>query len=156
MAMALDQARAQHEEEAAILEADVRRGDREIAQLQAEIKAVATDAATNGRAAARLAELHDRLRAAEDRAGALREKIDIAARQAITKAEVDSVLKAFDPLWATLSPKEQAQMLRLLIARVEFDGASGKVSVTFRANGLQTRGQHSARITKEDRACQTE
>jgi len=155
MAQALEQARAQHEDQVAALEAKIRSADREAVQLRSEIKATAADAATSSRAAAHLAELHDRLRTAENRAGELREKIDCSERQAVNKAEVDAALSAFDPLWHTLSPKEQARMLRLLISRVEFDGANGKVVVTFRPNELQLLGKHQARIAKEDRACKT-
>ncbi|MEK6799666.1 MAG: recombinase family protein [Planctomycetota bacterium] len=142
MAMALDQARSQALEETASLESDARIAEREIGRIHAEIGKVATDAATNGHAATRLAELHERLREAEQRLTELRDQAERARRGIVTKAEVDSALKAFTPLWETLSPKEQARVLRLLIQRVDYDGANGKIAVTFHANGIRTIGQN--------------
>ena len=144
MAMALDQARAQALEETTALESDARIAEREIGQIHSEIAKVATDAATNGHAATRLAELHERLREVEQRLTELRDQAERARRSLVTKAEVDSALEAFTPLWDALSPREQARALRLLIQRVDYDGANGKIAVTFHANGIRTLGQDGA------------
>jgi site-specific DNA recombinase len=144
MAMALDQARSQAVEETAALEGDARVAEREIRRIHAEIAKVATDAATNAHAATRLAELHERLREAEQRLTELRGQVERARRGIVTKAEVDSALEAFTPLWDALSPREQARVLRLLIQRVDYDGANGKIAVTFHANGLRTLGGNGA------------
>ena len=141
MAMALDQARAQALEETAALESDVGVAEREIGRIHAEITKVATDAATSGDAASRLAEFHERLRDAEQHLTELRDQAERVRSAAVTKAEVDSALAAFTPLWDALSPREQARVLRLLIQRVDYDGAKGKVAVTFHANGIRTLGQ---------------
>ncbi|MCG3138803.1 MAG: hypothetical protein HJJLKODD_02672 [Phycisphaerae bacterium] len=53
----------------------------------------------------------------------------------VSKAEVDSALATFDPLWDTLSPREQSRVIRLLVKRVDYDGAKGKVAVTFHGTG---------------------
>ncbi len=155
MAMALEQARAQAQEDTAALEGDARIAEREIGRIHAEIRKVATDAATNGHAAARLAELHERLRDAEQRLSALRDQAERARRRTVTKTEVDSALEAFTPLWDALSPREQARVLRLLIQRVEYDGANGKVAVTFHANGIRTLGQNGVVESLEANECVT-
>ena len=155
MALALEQARGRHDEEVAATEGEARIVEREVGQLQREIAATATDAATNGHAAARLADLHERLRDAERRWTELCDKIARAQRQMVTKADVDSALEAFEPLWETLSPKEQARILQLLVQRVDYDGASGKVAVTFRANGIKTLGPAGARKAMEESPCLT-
>jgi site-specific DNA recombinase len=143
MAMALDQARAQALEETTGFERDAKIAEREIGRIHAEITKVATEAATNGHAASRLAELHERLREAEQRLSELRDQAERARRGMVTKAEVDSALEAFTPLWDALSPREQARVLRLLIQRVEYDGANGKIAVTFHANGIRTLGRNT-------------
>jgi len=155
MAMALDQARAQALEETAALESDARIAEREISRFHVEIAKVATDAATNGHAAVRLAELHERLREAEQRLTELRDQAARARRRIVSKAEVDSALEAFTPLWDMLSPREQARVLRLLIQRVDYDGANGKVAVTFHANGIKTLGQNGAADSLEADECTT-
>ncbi|MEK6674493.1 MAG: recombinase family protein [Planctomycetota bacterium] len=140
-AMVLDQARAQAVEETSALEGDTRIVEREISRMHAEMAKVATDAATNGHAAARLAELHERLRQSEQHLTELHDYAERARRGLVNKEEVDSALQAFTPLWDALSPREQARVLRLLIQRVEYDGAEGRIAVTFRANGIMTLGR---------------
>ena len=155
MAMALDQARAQALEESASLESDAKITERDIGRIHAEITKAATNAATNGHAASRLAELHERLREAEQRLTELRDQAERARRGMVTKAEVDSALEAFTPLWDALTPREQARVLQLLIQRVDYDGANGKIAVTFHANGIKTLGQNGVADKLEAVECAT-
>ena len=101
----------------------------------------AGDAATDGHAAARLADLHQRVQAADDRAAALRREIADADAAQITKAEVDAALGEFDGVWSRLSPKEQAKVMRMLVQRVDYDATKGSVSITFHPLGLRSIGQ---------------
>ncbi len=73
----------------------------------------------------------------------------------VTKSEVDSALATFTPLWDSLSPREQARVVHLLIQRVDYDGAKGKVAVTFHANGIRTLGQNNVVNELEAQACLT-
>ncbi len=73
----------------------------------------------------------------------------------VTKSEVDSALATFTPLWDSLSPREQARVVHLLIQRVDYDGAKGKVSVTFHANGIRTLGQNGFGTSLESHQCLT-
>ncbi|GJQ27741.1 MAG: cassette chromosome recombinase B [Phycisphaerae bacterium] len=155
MGMALEQARAQQEEQVAGLEADARIVERDVGRLHVEIAKAAAAAATNGHAAVRLAELHEQLREAEQRLTELRDDLARARRQMVSKREVDSALEAFTPLWDTLSPREQARVLRLLVKRVDYDGANGKVAVTFHANGIRALGQDDLADSLEMDECPT-
>jgi site-specific DNA recombinase len=69
-----------------------------------------------------------------------RSQADGNSAEFITKAEVDSALESFTPLWDTLNLREQERVLHLLIQRVDYDGANGKIAVTFNANGIKTLG----------------
>jgi site-specific DNA recombinase len=153
MAMALDQARAHEQELIAALEDDVRVVDREVRQLESEIKRTARDAATNGHAVDRLADLQDRLSPANQKRIELEGQITGAQRRIVSKAEVDSALDAFMPLWDALRPREQARALQLLIRRVDYDGANGKIVVTFCANGIRTLGQKGSVACLEEESC---
>ncbi|MEK6674021.1 MAG: recombinase family protein [Planctomycetota bacterium] len=153
MAMVLEQARAQAIEETEALEGDTRIVEREIGRIQSEINQVVIDAATNSHAASRLAELHERLQKAERRLIELGNQAERARRGLVSKAEVDSALEAFMPLWDSLSPREQARVLRLLIQCVEYDGAKGKIAVTFHANGIRTLSQGDEVDRMEAEAC---
>lgn len=46
-------------------------------------------------------------------------------------------MAAFDPVWETLTLREQARVLRLLIQRVDYDGDKGTVAVTFHPAGIE-------------------
>lgn len=69
---------------------------------------------------------------------ALREKAVALSREIVDEREVAEALAAFDPVWETLTPKEQARVVRLLVQRVDYDGAAGTVSLTFHPEGLKT------------------
>jgi site-specific DNA recombinase len=43
-----------------------------------------------------------------------------------------------DPAWGALAPDEQARVVQLLVSRVDYDGAQGKVAITFHPLGLKT------------------
>ncbi len=155
MAMVLEQARSQSLEETAALVSDATIAEREVGHLHTEIAKAATDAATNGQAATRLADLHGRLRDVEQRLAESRGQAARVQRAIVSKADVDSALEAFTPLWDTLSPREQARVLRLLIQRVDYDGANGKVAVTFHANGIRTLGYGGVADDAESDLCAT-
>jgi site-specific DNA recombinase len=56
----------------------------------------------------------------------------------VDEEEARQALSAFDPVWESLTPKEQARVVGLLVEGVEFDGANGNVSVAFRPTGIET------------------
>jgi site-specific DNA recombinase len=130
----LTQQRAEAERESGVVE-------RELARLHADLRRTAGDAATDGHAAARLADLHQRVQAADDRMAALLRDITDADAAQITKAEVDAALGEFDGVWSRLSPKEQAKLMRMLVQRVDYDATKGSVSITFHPLGLRSIGQ---------------
>ena len=117
--------------------------ERDLARLNADLGRTAGDAATNAHAAARLAELHGQLTKANDRAKELQHEIGAADASEIGKDEVDAALTEFDGVWKCLSPKEQAELLRLLIQRVDYDAVKESVSITFHPLGLRSLGQRA-------------
>ncbi|GMV26894.1 MAG: hypothetical protein AMXMBFR58_29250 [Phycisphaerae bacterium] len=119
------------ETERGTLERDLRRHYR-------EVRSLATDAAAlSGGAASRLGDLNERIRVAEQSMTELREKTVALSREIVDEREVAEALAAFDPMWETLTPKEQERVVRLLVERVAYDGKSGTVSITFLPEGLK-------------------
>ena len=51
----------------------------------------------------------------------------------------------FDPVWDALLPRERANILQLLIERVDYDGQGGELVITFRPVGLAARGADTRR-----------
>jgi hypothetical protein len=55
-------------------------------------------------------------------------------------------------VWEALSPREQAQIVPLLIERVDYDGAHGTVAITFHPNCSLRLAQQRAEPAKEKRS----
>ena len=143
LSLTLSKCRQQMKQQRAEAERELGVVERELARLHADLGRTAGDAATDGHAAARLADLHQKVQLADDRMAALRREIADADAGQITKAEVDAALGEFDGVWSRLSPKEQAKLMRMLVQRVDYDATKGSVSITFHPLGLQSIGQHA-------------
>ena len=46
-------------------------------------------------------------------------------------------LAEFDPVWASMTTREQTRLVQLLVAKVGLDGRTGKVTVDFRSAGIR-------------------
>ena len=117
------------EQERAALERELKRHCREVRTLAVEV--------TTSNGASRLGDLNERIRVGERRMIELREQIVVLSREIVNESEVAAAMAAFDPVWETLTPKEQARVVRLLVKSVEYDGATGTVSLTFHPEGLR-------------------
>ncbi len=92
----------------------------------------------------RLAELQERIQCEEQRLTEIREESLRLRTGLIREEDVVAALKEFDSLWQSLSTREQARVLHLLIERVDYDGEDGTVSVTFRPTGIRKLAQEEA------------
>ncbi|MCW5756710.1 MAG: recombinase family protein [Phycisphaeraceae bacterium] len=134
----LKHARKQAQEAIAALEAQRAALERDLKRHYREVRTLASEAASsNGAAAARLGDLNERIRAGEQAMTELREKAVALSREIVDEREVAEAMKAFDPVWETLSPREQARVVRLLVQQVDYDGGTGTVSLTFHPDGLR-------------------
>ncbi|HYC99867.1 MAG TPA: recombinase family protein [Phycisphaerales bacterium] len=129
--MMLDLARQQDRERIDVLETERRALEREARFNAAETRQLGTRGKADDAAAARLAELGERASAIAARAAEI--DAETAALQAglITRDEATDAARGFEPLWRSLSTHEQARLVRLLVERVDYDGAEGQVSITF-------------------------
>ncbi|MGN6546567.1 MAG: recombinase family protein [Aureliella sp.] len=73
---------------------------------------------------------------AEPRLTEVKERI--ATTPVIDHSDVARALRAFAPLWASLTPREKTRVIQLLVARVDYNGETGKVAVTFHASGIKS------------------
>jgi site-specific DNA recombinase len=55
----------------------------------------------------------------------------------VNAEDLRQILLEFDALWGTLTTTEQEHMIRLLIAKVGYDGRSGKVTINFSSEGAK-------------------
>ena len=55
----------------------------------------------------------------------------------INANDLRTTLAEFDSIWSSLITKEQEQLIQLLVAKVGYDGRTGKVTVNFRSAGAK-------------------
>jgi site-specific DNA recombinase len=114
--------------------------ERELARWEEDVRKLVPQIAPDDEdtpAMARLADLQERIRGAERRVTEIRERTLAINRNIVTHEDVASAVAAFDPVWESLTTHEQARIVQLLIERVDYDGAAGKVAITFRPSGIK-------------------
>jgi site-specific DNA recombinase len=103
-----------------------------------ELQRLVASGKTTTEVTAQIADLHERLLAVDQRLPELESRIAELECQTVSQAEARAVFDDFDSLWQSLIPREQARLLKLLIASVEYDGEVGTVSVTFRPTSIRS------------------
>ena len=110
-----------------------RAAERELARHGAGLKkAVATSDADA------LARINEQVAEAERKVTAAKVETERLKAEDVRPEDLRDALAAFEPLWEQLSPREQARVIRLLVAKVDYDGGGGSVSITFRPSGIRT------------------
>jgi len=85
-----------------------------------------------------LADLQDRIRENEKRLSEIRVDSDGLRKTMVDPDEAAEALAAFDELWDTLVPREQAETLQMLIRHIEYDGMSERIAITFHMAGIKS------------------
>jgi site-specific DNA recombinase len=114
---------------------------RELGEYDLQLHRIVTEPSTESdieRTTARLADLQERIAAAQRRLVEVHDQAERLRRGTIDPAEVARALAEFDSVWESLSPHEQARLLRLLIERIDYDGRDGLISITFHPSGIKT------------------
>ena len=132
---AIDEQRAQErpalEREQRMLQAEHQTCRNEARQLVAALAAGASTSVTE-----RLAELDLRAVQIEARLTEIQGAIAAIDRTVVDPEDVARALAQFDPVWDALVPREQANLLQLLIERVDYDGVAKELAITFRPVGI--------------------
>lgn len=132
------QGAAQIEANVAELRTERRGLEKELSLHHAEICKLAVAGTPKGALTARLADLHGHVARAEARMDELQTEIDELQRDQLAPAEVDAAFADFGTVWDSLSPREQARLVALLVARVEFDVTESTIEVSFHPSGIKT------------------
>lgn len=91
-----------------------------------------------------LVDLHDRIGRAERRLTELNAELETARSELVTDGEVREALTDFDPVWDALTTNERCDLMKLLVDRVEYDGAASTVSITFHPTGIRALAQQTS------------
>jgi len=80
----------------------------------------------------------EEIRDLEKRLAAAQEELDGLEKLRIDPDDLRAALAAFDPVWEQLTTAEQARVVQLLIERIDYDGGTGRLDITFRPAGVRT------------------
>jgi len=140
VAAAVEAAGAQEREAAEAIRAEAAALGREVRRLAADLRKTAATAGKSGHAAARLADLNEAIRRGEERLAELAQEVEAAEARVLDPGEAAAALARFDPVWESLTPKERAKLLHLVVQSVSYDGGAGTVSITFHPGGIRSLG----------------
>jgi site-specific DNA recombinase len=132
------QANAQYDSEIAEMMDERVRLERELARHHTEIRRLAVSGTTDAATTTLIADLHERIAQATTRNAELDGLIDDRHKARLTEDDVRAAFADFDRLWDTLTPREQAKTIALLVARIEFDPTASAISVTFHPTAIRT------------------
>ena len=121
--------------------ADARDLQAEDAALRKSLRDAAREVATcvgGPNSVRHLADLQDRIGAAENRLTEIASDLEAAGASTVTTDTVTSALRGFDDAWEGLATTERTRLLALLIGRITYDGQAGTMAITFRPNGFDT------------------
>ncbi|MCC7085343.1 MAG: hypothetical protein IT427_10085 [Pirellulales bacterium] len=107
------QARSQGQTQVAALEAKRKTLERELACWNGEVRTLLQQIAPgedNTPSTARLTDLQERIRGAEQRATEVREQVNTLSRSIVDQRKVAKAMAVFDPVWDSLTPREQARV----------------------------------------------
>ena len=95
----------------------------------------------DGIATTLIADLQNRISEAERRMPELAEEIAAAENDQLTREDVDAAFGDFDNLWDALSPREQSQLVGLLISQVGFDPEDNSIEMEFHPTAIKKLAQ---------------
>jgi site-specific DNA recombinase len=135
----VEAARAQAGSRLDELGAERRTLEKDLNAAQAEVRKLSARLAEDGDGYAlqRLAELQGQIARLEERSARVKDQEAEARRDVLRPGDVAAALGQFDGVWASLTPKEQARLVALLVERVEYDGRARSVAITFHPAGIQ-------------------
>jgi site-specific DNA recombinase len=129
-------ARRHAQEECERLEAEIAALDRDLKRNHAEIRSLVGKNAT-----ALMASLNDRIQSDTTRREQAQAQLDHLRKTMVDEVQAMAALAKFDPVWITMSPREQARLLSLLIESVTYNGKTQSVTITFLPGAMATLGQ---------------
>jgi site-specific DNA recombinase len=85
-----------------------------------------------------LADWHESLHRVEHRHAIVSAKLTALQAQTLTRSDVVKALTSFEPIWESLTVREQSRIVQLIVKQIDYDGATGRVTITFYPDGIKT------------------
>lgn len=115
------------EEELRLLGRDTDRWNSELYRLTPELQSTRHES----QAVARLADLQDRIRLNERRATAITEEVEALNFQLKKNLDSEGQGSPTTTLWESMTTRDQLRIIQAVIKRIDYDGASGRVTIIF-------------------------
>jgi len=128
-------------DERIILERDTSRWSNEIFKTSSKIKPNETDSP----AVARLADLNERVHQNERRMLAIDKELAEIDTSTQNHVEIESSILSFEPIWEAMTLRDQIRLIQMVVKRVDYDGETGRVTITFHPLGGKSQSEHAAK-----------
>jgi site-specific DNA recombinase len=141
----LEQARQQSESRTKELAGEEKSLERDLASWSQDLLKLSgrlRPGEDNGDVVGKLADLQQRIGQVEGRVKRVRQQI-LEAQKGLLDEAADA-LALFDPVWAEMSPREQARVVALLVEEVVYDSTRGRVRIAFHPSGIKTLAEELA------------
>lgn len=135
----------QLEDEKLALGRDMARWNSEIRKTSALIRPNETDSP----AIARLADIQERVAHNERRLNTVQGDIQKLSNNLLTQQDAETALTSFDPIWESMTLREQIRLIQVVVQRVDYDGETGRVTITFNPIGVKRRAEHATKDLAE-------
>ena len=113
-------------------------GRKRLQQLHAESVELARDGAVeSSERFDRLLALQRETQATEQHLAEVAGELQEFGNDPFDEQDLTQALKQFDPVWASLTNRDQIRLVNILIDKVGYDGRTGKITVGFRSAGLK-------------------
>ena len=109
---------------------------RAVRQYAKQIEDLVTQGDGPDYAVGQVADLNDQIRDAERRLRQVDEELAGVQGREVSHADVAAALGDFGRTWETLSHRERARMVQLLVDRVDYDVSDSTIEVIFHADGM--------------------
>jgi site-specific DNA recombinase len=70
----------------------------------------------------------------------------------LTQQDVETAMTTFDPIWESMTLRDQIRLVQVVVKQVDYDGESGRVTITFNPIGIKRRAEHATKDLEEARA----
>jgi hypothetical protein len=121
--------------------------ERGLARAYAEIRRLASTHTTSPAASGQIARLNDEVREAERRLKEIATETEELAQEVVNETDLTAAFADFDNVWRTLSPREQAQLVHMLVVRFVEDRRLEVPLELLDPGSLQARGlEHLAGV----------
>ncbi|KAA1258317.1 DNA-invertase hin [Rubripirellula obstinata] len=109
---------------------------RQLSRDHAEVRNLVLVEQANSSTTARIADLQQRIETAERSLATVNRQLAEVEKDDLTADFITEAFADFDRVWDALNIREKAQLLGLLVAKVEFDQAESTIEISFHSSGI--------------------